>query len=595
MGINLWDIGAVATGAIERDREHTAENLKIRADELAAKRNALIQRKNKKYDKEIDSYYKEKDKADKINGLISEAKAFNKANEGKVGAAGKPILFNKNMFATKYLIASMGVNEYNALTDTDKTNLRNNLINSEGNWASGYQMKSKDPDQIEALQSKEENLILSNYADQLKNAKNDSFLINKILGKSTTVSSAAELEKAVDADVKASEVVSKIDKVEKTSDDKDELLLSEGIVKVTVPKDYAKAFDKHRTDMVFESVSDKENAIDFLTTSNWLNADGAGYYKIDDTGKVIKSTASGKALMKTYQDTYNHVLNSIKDSTYYSQDQSIGNIGANFNPTVLHNITQNLLRTRGSNMDETGWFDGKKDMKVIAMVPVNILDTSNKIDFGDGAVEVDSQKVRDKYEEFLRLITKEDAFQSKLVSQLNDDTDKVMAVQQDLEDNGAYTDTFKTWLKDQDIYLKEEVKVTDDKGKVTETTKVDEEKLEDGTKVTVDTTDKRKTGDSGITKTGDKAVYVNGKLYSIKENLDYFKTIDDDKIKAHVEDAIKFGFNVNEIAPHSPQKYLDQKGKRGVKKINPAWKKLQDLEKSLTSVKPKKITKTKVR
>ena len=595
MGINLWDIGAVATGAIERDREHTAENLKIRADELSAKRNALIQRKNKKYDAEIKSYYKEKDKADKINGLISEAKAFNKANEGKLDTAGKPIHFNKNLFATKYLMASMGVNEFNALTDVQKGNAVNNLIQSEGNWASGYQIKSKDPDQIDALQSKEENLILSNYADQLKNAKNDSFLINKILGKSTTVSSAAELEKAVDADVKASEVVSKIDKVEKTSDDKDELLLSEGIVKVTVPKDYAKAFDKHRTDMVFESVSDKENAIDFLTTSNWLNADGAGYYKIDDTGKVIKSTSSGKALMKTYQDTYNHVLNSIKDSTFYSQDQSIGNIGANFNPTVLHNITQNLLRTRGSNMDETGWFDGKKDMKVIAMVPVNILDTSNKIDFGDGAVEVDSQKVRDKYEEFLRLITKEDAFQSKLVSQLNDDTDKVMAVQQDLEDNGAYTDTFKTWLKDQDIYLKEEVKVTDDKGKVTETTKVDEEKLEDGTKVTVDTTDKRKTGDSGITKTGDKAVYVNGKLYSIKENLDYFKTIDDDKIKAHVEDAIKFGFNVNEIAPHSPQKYLDQKGTRGTKKINPAWQKLQDLEKSLTSVKPKKITKTKVR
>ena len=66
MGINLWDIGAVATGAIERDREHTAENLKIRADELAAKRNALITRKNKKYDKEIDSYYKEKDKLIKL-------------------------------------------------------------------------------------------------------------------------------------------------------------------------------------------------------------------------------------------------------------------------------------------------------------------------------------------------------------------------------------------------------------------------------------------------------------------------------------------------------------------------------------------------
>ena len=44
MGINLWDIGAVSTGDIERDREHTADNLKIRADELSAKRNALIKK-----------------------------------------------------------------------------------------------------------------------------------------------------------------------------------------------------------------------------------------------------------------------------------------------------------------------------------------------------------------------------------------------------------------------------------------------------------------------------------------------------------------------------------------------------------------------
>ncbi len=100
-----------------------------------------------------------------------------------------------------------------------------------------------------------------------------------------------------------------------------------------------------------------------------------------------------------------------------------------------------------------------------------ILDISNKINFGDGAVEVDSQKVRDRYEEFLRLIAKEDKFQSKLVKQLDNDVDKVIAIQQDLEDDGPYTDTFKTWLKDQDIYLKEEVKVTDDKDKVTETTK----------------------------------------------------------------------------------------------------------------------------
>ena len=62
MGFNLWDIGSFATGAIERDREVTKENLLIRADELKAKRDSLIKRKDKKYDMEIKSYYKQKNK-----------------------------------------------------------------------------------------------------------------------------------------------------------------------------------------------------------------------------------------------------------------------------------------------------------------------------------------------------------------------------------------------------------------------------------------------------------------------------------------------------------------------------------------------------
>ena len=148
----------------------------------------------------------------------------------------------------------------------------------------------------------------------------------------------------------------------------------------------------------------------------------------------------------------------------------------------------------------------------------------------------------------------------------------------------------------ENIYLEARTfrnKVTEGKdGKVTETTKVEEEKLDDGVEVK---TDKTSSETWGIKKNGDKAVKIKGKLYSIKDNLEYLKTINDPTIKSHVDEAIKFGFNVNEIAPHGPQKYLDQKGIRGVKKINPAWKKLQDLEKSLTSVKPKKINKRKVR
>jgi len=539
---------------------------------------------------EIEAYKKEKDKADKINGLISEAKAFNKANEGKLDAAGNPIHFNKNLFATKYLIASMGVNEYNALTDTDKTNMRNNLINSEGNWASGYQMKSKDPSQIDALQSKEENLILSNYADQLKNAKDDSFLINKILGKSTTVSSAADLEKAVDADIKASEVVSKIDKIEKTSDDKDELLLSEGIVKVTVPKEYDKAFSSARDKITFGNVDEKQNAIDFLTASNWLSADKGGWYKLDDTGKIKESTSGSRALMKTYKDTYNYVLKQMKVENYYAQDKHIGNIGSIFNAAEVHDLTQALLETRAINMDNTEWLDGKKDLKVVAMVPVRIQDFDNTIDFGDGKVKVNSQNVRDEYDNFLREVMDNENLQSEIVKGISKDANKVAAVQASLENGGAYTDIFKTWLKDKDIYLKEEVKVTDDKGKVTETTTVEEDiEVPKGTKKYP--VQRMKNGDIGVV--------INGTLFSIKENLENFKNkskyVDDKELQSVISEATKFGYNTEKMAPRGPQKYLDQKGTRGTKKINPAWQKLQDLEKSLTSVKPKKITKKKLR
>ena len=158
MGINLWDIGAVATGAIERDREHTAENLKIRADELSAKRNALIQRKNKKYDAEIKSYYKEKGTMDKINSLNSEAAAFNEANKGKLNTAGDEITYDQKLYATRYLLATV-----DGFKDLDKTE-RDTMIKGFSKSGANYQMQTKDPDKLAALQSKEEDIILSNVS-----------------------------------------------------------------------------------------------------------------------------------------------------------------------------------------------------------------------------------------------------------------------------------------------------------------------------------------------------------------------------------------------------------------------------------------------
>ena len=225
MGLNIWDIGAIATGAIERDREHTAENLKIRADELAAKRNALITRKNKKYDAEIKSYYKEKGTLDKINSLNAEAAAFNEANKDTDKT------YDKDLYATRYLLATV-----DGFKDLDAAE-RKIMVDGFSKSGANYEMQTKDPDKLAALQGKEEDIILSNYANQLKNAKDDSFLINKILGKSTTLSSSADLEKAVDADVKASEIVTKIDKAENPNKTDGTTISLTETLKMTTPPD----------------------------------------------------------------------------------------------------------------------------------------------------------------------------------------------------------------------------------------------------------------------------------------------------------------------------------------------------------------------
>ena len=56
----LTDIGNVAVGAIDRDREITKEDLIIRGENLKANQQLLVDQKKKKYERELESYYKEK-------------------------------------------------------------------------------------------------------------------------------------------------------------------------------------------------------------------------------------------------------------------------------------------------------------------------------------------------------------------------------------------------------------------------------------------------------------------------------------------------------------------------------------------------------
>ena len=57
--MGFWtDLGNLATGAIEKDRENTKEKFAIRNEELQANRASLIKRKDKRYEKDIENYEK---------------------------------------------------------------------------------------------------------------------------------------------------------------------------------------------------------------------------------------------------------------------------------------------------------------------------------------------------------------------------------------------------------------------------------------------------------------------------------------------------------------------------------------------------------
>ena len=69
MGFNFGDLLTVAEGAIERDRKHTDDDLKIRGQMLLADKQSYISRKNKKYDSELAAFEQEDSKVKAIKSL----------------------------------------------------------------------------------------------------------------------------------------------------------------------------------------------------------------------------------------------------------------------------------------------------------------------------------------------------------------------------------------------------------------------------------------------------------------------------------------------------------------------------------------------
>ena len=193
MGFSILD-GAMAfgNGVIEADKKNTKENLLIRGEELKAKRDAIIAMKKSKYEYDLNNYDKNKSKYD---GLTSVSSNYNTGKynikEGEAGFVEGQNSVDNYKFGEAFLTAKHGqdwmIKERASKTVDGVSTEWINYVKSIGANAdlkksiSNIDFKTRNTMESNYLESLDK--IESKYSSMLKNAKNDSSLVNAILGK----------------------------------------------------------------------------------------------------------------------------------------------------------------------------------------------------------------------------------------------------------------------------------------------------------------------------------------------------------------------------------------------------------------------------
>ena len=280
--IDLNTIGAAVKGLNEADEKITANKFKIRAGDLAAKRDSLIKRKNANYEIELKSFYKEKEKADSIASLNAEG------------------IMDTRAYASKWLALTNPV--YLKTTDaTERTKLENaeiaylqsdanKIVGADGKttWKKrNYTATGESAEELEAKYADQEAKISRIITDETIKQSEKSFLINKILGiKDTDTDIDAQIAAALKAEKKVKDL-----------DDKG--LTGDGLVSTTTSlsidksskkyQDFAKAFHIDSKDTKKQDFLKKATTSTYVASLEMLNDNKINledYTTIDKDGNI---------------------------------------------------------------------------------------------------------------------------------------------------------------------------------------------------------------------------------------------------------------------------------------------------------------------
>ena len=396
MGISLKDFASFAEGAIERDRELTKENLEIRNANLVANRDFLIDQKKKKYEAELKAFEDEdkKVKAIKATNLKFSGQEISPSDWGSTYLKEyKPDLYASIL----------------KLADGD-TDLANSYFAKEYSPELVNFSATTTRDKLDSKIADEVKAITSDYAEKIKNAKGDSFLINQLLGKKNkeinqVVTNVEESSKGVEQ----SEIVTK--EVESTEKKELPFTIKDETLSFTVPKKFRDKIEPIREKLNNDDSKKGYTKTAILATQKFFNDNDVA--KIKQFIVKDKETDEITGFKGPASSVNNHItlladgaVSSISNYEIYTKTGKDSSLITNeFNPTTISNIVDDRVRNYTNISQNKNIFSDREN--IVGIVPFSIVDTNNTLGNLTFNSKADKKAVGESYIKALKVLNSE--------------------------------------------------------------------------------------------------------------------------------------------------------------------------------------------
>ena len=390
MGFNFGDLLTVAEGAIERDRQHTDADLKIRGQMLVADKQSYINRKNKKYDSELAAFEAEDSKVRQIKALNASM-----PDDGTGSAHDYAVKYNMILYPNFLNLSSDNQTKFLAST-------KNAMAGENGTGTLDYNNTTdKSKKYLEAEINNVESAASEIYTNKLLDAKGNSFLINQITGieKKPLVVNDKEISDKVEEQMKALNIIKEINKNDNFKSKKLQgttFTSTDGVVDfwsnatTAEQETFEKTWNTDMKSVTWKGIDNQEATSSITDIFASLGAETKAFYTIDNVNEknIIKLNAPGRVISHYIEAAFEaekkkldaaSAYNHFKNNPEKYHGSALGNIYHLADEAVIYKAIKNNIVDRsryliGDHFQISGT-DGKPE--AVTLVPLTLLDINN--------------------------------------------------------------------------------------------------------------------------------------------------------------------------------------------------------------------------